>query len=308
MTPRRGSTIALCGVMLVLCVAARLPAQARASTDVWIVPIRDAGTALTVGAPRNLTHRAGYDNQPSFTRAGDALFYTSIGDDEQADIWRVSVTGGAPVRLTRTPESEYSATATPDGRFFSVIRVERDSTQRLWKFPLDGAGEPELVLRDVMPVGYHVWAGDHQLVLQVLGGALNSPSQGRNTLQLADDRTGRSEIVGRLVGRALVKVPGRDAVTFQQLVRDSASWIAELDVRTGATRRLMQPPRGADYHAWTPGGLLVTAVGSKLYIWVNGDWGVAADLGAYGVKGITRLAVSPKGDWLAFVAEDRPAP
>lgn len=295
-------------IALALLVAARLAAQAPPSTDVWVVPIREVGSTLLVGEPRNLTHRRGYDNQPSFTPAGDAVLYTVVGDDAQADIWRVNVRGGAPVRVTHTPESEYSPTVTPDGRYVSVVRVERDSTQRLWKFPVVGAGEPELVLRDVKPVGYHVWASEHQLALYVLGGALGTPAADASTLQLADDRTGRAEIVAHAIGRALVKVPGRDAITFVQQVRDSASWIAELDVRTGATRRLMTPPRGADYHAWTPAGLLVTAAGSKLFLWSDGAWGVAADLGRWGVRGISRIAVSPKGDWLAFVAEDRAAP
>jgi len=296
---------ALCGVAPI---GAPLGAQGRPSTDVYVVPIREAGATLTVGAPRNLTHRIGYDNQPSFTAKGDAVLYTSTRDDGQADIWKVPVKGGDPVRVTNTPESEYSATVTPDGKYFSVIRVERDSTQRLWKFPLDGAGDPELVLRDVKPVGYHLWASDHQLVLFVLGGALGTPAGNASTLQLADDRTGASRVVGARIGRALSKVPGRDVVTFQQLVRDSASWITELDVRTGATKRLMSPPPGADYHVWTPGGLLLAAAGTKLYLWSNGAWDVAADLGAYGVKNISRLAVSPKGDWLAFVAEDRASP
>lgn len=294
-------------IALVLMVAPPLVAQGAPSTDVWVVPIREGGSMLTVGAPRNLTHRAGYDNQPSFTPAGDAVLYTAVGGDAQADIWRVRVGGGTPVRVTNTPESEYSATVTPDGRYFSVIRVERDSTQRLWKFPL-GGGDPELVLRDVKPVGYHVWASEHQLALYVLGGALGTPAADANTLQLADDRTGRSTVVARRIGRALAKVPGRDAVTFLQTVRDSARWISELDVRTGATRRLMTPPPGALYHAWTPGGLLVTAAGSELYLWRNGAWGVAADLGRWGARDISRIAISPTGDWLAFVAEDHASP
>ena len=41
-------------------------------------------------------------------------------------------------RVTNTPESEYSPTVTPDGAHISVIRVEADGTQRLWRFTLDG--------------------------------------------------------------------------------------------------------------------------------------------------------------------------
>lgn len=293
---------------LVLILASPLAAQRSDGTDIWVVPIHDAGSTLIVGEPTNLTHRAGYDNQPSFTRAGDALLFTAIGDGGQADTWRVSVHGGRPVRLTNAPVGVYSPTELPGGRWFSVIRVERDSTQRLWKFPLDGVGDPELVLRDVKPVGYHVWASEHQLVLQVLGGALNTPAMSENTLQLADDRTGKAEVVARRVGRTLVKVPGRDAVTFLQLLPDKTRWISELDVRTGVTKRLMAPPSGADYHVWTPGGLLLAASGSKLYLWHDGGWAVAADLARWGVRGITRLAMSPTGDRLAFVAEDRTAP
>lgn len=274
-------------------------------TDVWIAPIIGRGSAMRIGTPMNATHRDGYDNQPSFTPKGDAVLYTAQGDDKQTDIWRFSLPVGktpigTPVRLTQTPESEYSATVTPDGTSFSVIRVEHDSTQRLWRFPLDGKGEPSLVLERVKPVGYHAWAGDHTLVLFVLG----SPA----TLQVADDRSGNSEVKARNIGRALAKVPGRDVVTFLQQVKDSASWITELDVRTGATTRLMQPPAGADYHVWTPDGVLLTAADTKIYRWQDGEWRVLADLASAGVKRASRLAVSPRGDWLAFVADDRPKP
>ena len=131
---------------------------------------------------------------------------------------------------------------------------------------------------------------------------LGSPA----TLRIADDRTGTSEVVALNIGRALAKVPDRHAVTYLQQVRDSASWIAELNVLTKATKRLMQPPKGADYHVWTPQGALIAGSGSNLYIWNDGRWDLLADFGRWGVRGISRLAVSPKGDWLAFVAEDKP--
>lgn len=274
-------------------------AQARPSTDVWVVSMHQMGSMIHFGEPVNATKRTGYDNQPSFMPDGNAVLYTVIDDGGQADAWQFALPAGKPARMTDTKESEYSPTVMPDGRQFSVIRVEADSAQRLWRFPLDQSGPPALVLEGAKPVGYHAWAGDHTLVLFVLG----SPA----TLQLADDRTGTAEIVARDIGRALVRVPGRDAVTFMQQVPDSAPWIAELDVRTKTTRRLVQPPRGADYHAWTPDGALIVASGSNLFRHIDGRWDQVADFTRWGVRGISRLAVSPKGDWLAFVAEDQPA-
>jgi hypothetical protein len=287
-------------IAMVATLSTSVGAQARPSTDVWVVPMRQAGSAVSFGEPRNVTQRTGYDNQPSFTPAGDAVLYTAIGADGQADTWKFTLPDGKPVRLTHAPIGVYSPTVMPDGRSFSVIRVEADSTQRLWRFPLDGQGAPSLVLEKIKPVGYHAWVGDHTLVIFVLG----NPS----TLQVADERTQTSEIVARNVGRALVRVPGRDAVTFLQQVRDSASWITDLDVRTNTTRRLMQPPPGADYHVWAPNGALLAASGSRVYVWTDGRWDVAADFGPWGVKNLSRLAVSPRGDWLAFVADDRPSP
>jgi uncharacterized membrane protein YcaP (DUF421 family) len=276
-----------------------LGAQAAPSTDVWIVRMHQSGSMITFGEPRNVTKRTGYDNQPGFTADGKTVMYTRVADSGPSDIWKFALPSGKPKPATTTPQSEYSATATPDGLGFSVIRVELpDSTQRLWRFPLDGNGAPSPVLEKIKPVGYHVWAGDHTLVLFVLG----RPA----TLQLADDRTGKSEVVASNIGRALAKVPDRNAVTFLQQVRDSASWIAELNVLTKSTKRLMPAPRGADYHVWTPKGSLITAAGSNVFVWNNGRWDQIADFNRWGARGISRLAVSPKGDWLAFVAEDRP--
>jgi hypothetical protein len=295
---RTGGVLGTIGI----CLAAALPAAsagAQAGTDIWVAGFSESGSRITVGRPRNVTDRPGYDNQPAFTAAGDAILYTSIREDAQADIWQAWLSGGAPERITSTAESEYSPTPMPDRRHFSVIRVERDSTQRLWKFPLDGGDPPSLVLRALRPVGYHVWVGDHTIGAFVLG----SP----NALVLVDARTERADTLARDIGRALVRVPGRDAFTFQQLGGDT-TWVSEVDVRTQGVRRVAPLPPRAEYHLWTPAGQLVTAAGTRLLLWVDGRWDVLADFAELGVRGISRLALSPRGDRIAFVAEERPAP
>ena len=283
------------------------PAHLRAQpgTDVWVVDLHETGGRLALGVPRNLTHRPGYDNQPSFTPDGRSLLYTSIGADGEADSWMIALPDGAARRLTHTAIGVYSPTVTPDGASFSVIRVEADSTQRLWKFPLAG-GAPTVVLERVKPVGYHAWVDDHTLALFVLGARLgtNAPA----TLQLADTRTGNAEVVASDIGQAVVKVPGRAAVTFVQVAPDTGRFVTELDARTKATRRMFALPDGANYLAWTPGGTLLTAAGSVVYRRGEDGWDVVADFAGSGVRGISRLAVSPSGDRLAFVAADPRAP
>ncbi|MCY7378713.1 MAG: hypothetical protein LH467_05150, partial [Gemmatimonadaceae bacterium] len=154
--------------------------------DVFLAPLTRRGDSLIVGPAENVTRRAGYDNQPSFTPDARAVLYTAVGADGQSDIWRYDIRTRRAVRVTATPESEYSATVMPGGKRFSVIRVERDSTQRLWSFALDGS-DPRLVLTALQPVGYHVWLRADRLAAYVLG----TPS----TLHVIN-RDGSNDVVG----------------------------------------------------------------------------------------------------------------
>lgn len=293
----RRSTIVSLLVAFTLVGGAPRPAVAQGGTDIWVAPFSDMAGRVSVGRPANITRRAGYDNQPAFTPDGSTILFTSTRGDGQADIWRVPVTGGAHVRVTKSdPESEYSATPMPGQDGFSAIRVERDSTQRLWRFNYDGTGAA-LVLRALRPVGYHVWIGDATLGTFVLG----SP----NALVLVDPRTEKADTLARDIGRALVRVPGRDAFTFLQVGKDT-SWISEVDVRTRAIRRIAPSPVGSDYHLWTPSGQLIASVGTGLMIRVGERWDVLADFAELGVKDVSRLALSPRGDRIAFVTADRP--
>lgn len=296
--------------LLGICIAAwpaLVGAQGRPSTDIWMVSLEGHGVPR-VGRAENLTHRTGYDNQPSFTPDGRSILYTVIDGNGPSDIWRLDLAAKTRTNLTQTAvESEYSATPMPDGVHFSTVRVEADSTQRLWRFALRGDDAPTLLLPDIKPVGYHVWASDATLALYVLGAPLGTAGGPPATLQIADLRTGLGQVMARDIGRALQKVPGRDAISFLQNRKDGAV-ISSLDIRTGVIAEIAKSPERSDYHVWTPDGVLIAGSGSRLLAWVNDSWQVVADLAADGVRGISRLAISPSGDRLAFVAEDRAAP
>ncbi len=149
----------------------------------------------------------------------------------------------------------------PGGKSFSVIRVEADGTQRLWKFPIDG-GEPSLVLKEIKPVGYQAWADAKTVLIFVLG----EPP----TLQKADTVTGKAEVIIENVGRSLHKVPGREAVSFVHKVAENDWQIKSLETGTGKIRTITQTlPEREDY-AWTPKGTLVMGRDGKLYLFRPG--------------------------------------
>lgn len=270
-------------------------AQAPPSTDIFLVPLTRSGDGYQVGTPRNLTAREGYDNQPSWALDGRTLYFTSVREGEQADIYRMDVRTGTATRVTTTsPESEYSATLMPGGGAISVVRVERDSTQRLWRVPLDGSAST-LILERVRPVGYHAWADSVTLALFVLG----SP----NTLQLADTRTGRADTITTNIGRSLHRVPGQRRVSFVQRVSREEAWIVLLDPVTRAMERLVRLPPGTEGgHAWMPDGSLLIGEGRTLKRFDPRRSGAWQSLGEVpGVVDITRLAVAPRGDAVAVV-------
>jgi hypothetical protein len=62
---------------------------------------------------------------------------------------------------------------------------------------------------------------------------------------------------------------------------------------------------GSEDYTWTPLASLLMAQGAKLFQWHpsrDQDWQEIADFSDAGISNITRLAISPKGDWLALVA------
>jgi WD40-like Beta Propeller Repeat len=267
-------------------------------TDIFVAEMSEHREKLIFGKPTNITKRQGYDNQPYFLPDGRGLLFTSIREDSQADIYRYDLEKGATARVTETTESEYSATPTPDAKHISVIRVEADSTQRLWKFPLTG-GKPALVLEQIKPVGYHAWVDAKRVVVFILG----TP----NTLQLVDVPTGRAEVMASNVGRSLAKIPGRQNVSFVHKLSESEWIIKELDIKSQKAIQITKTLAGSEDYAWTPQGDLLMAKGAKLFKFTpnkDSDWQEVADFSSEGIAMITRLAVSPKGNRVAFVASE----
>ena len=280
-------------------------AQPAPSSDVFLVPLTRAADGWRVGVPANVSRFPGYDNQPAFAADARALFFTRIGEDGQADIMRADFGTGRVDPVANTRESEYSAFPTPDGAALAVVRVEADSTQRLWRLPLDGSA-PSLLVPDVKPVGYFAFADDSTLAMFVLG----SPA----TLQVATVGQPGARTVARNVGRSIHRIPGTHHISFVQ--KGSGGWhLMRLDPRTGAIDTLVATrPRREDY-AWLDEQTVVMGDGAALYRYTIGDsaWTPFADFGFARLRNISRLAVSRASNarapiWLAVTAEQTERP
>lgn len=273
------------------------PAATPPASDIFVIEVKTKESELQFGEPKKISDVAGYNNQPSFMPDGKAVLYTSFRNN-QTDIYRYDLSTGKTTQVTNTPESEYSPTVMPDRKNISVVRVEADKTQRLWKFPLAG-GEPSLVIENIKPVGYHHWIDDRSVALFVLGGT-GKP----NFLEVYDLRTGKSEFVVENPGRVLRKVPNQNSFSFVHKVSDKSWEIKAFDLRKRTSASMIATLPGVEDYAWLPSGKVIMAKDSKLFALVplsGAQWAEVADFSKAGIKRITRIAINTSGGRIAVV-------
>lgn len=273
------------------------PAAPPPASDILVIDVKTKDGELQFGEPKKISDVAGYNNQPSFLPDGHTILYTSFRN-KQTDIYRYDISTGVTTQVTNTPESEYSPTLMPDRKNISVVRVEADGTQRLWRFPLAG-GQPSLIIENIKPVGYHHWIDDHTVALFVLGGT-GKP----NFLEVYDIVTGKSEFVVENPGRVLRKVPNQNGFSFVHKVSDKSWEIKAFDLRMRTSASLIATLPGVEDYAWLPGGKLIMAKDAKLFAVVPlgaASWEEVADFSKAGIKRITRIAVNSSGGRIAVV-------
>jgi Tol biopolymer transport system component len=271
-------------------------ARAQQATDIFVADVVLKGDVLHIGSPRNVTQRDGYDNQPWFVRDGSGFLYSSERGG-QTDIFRYDLQRGESVRITSTPENEYSPSLPLDGSRLMVVRWPADmSTGALWWFTPDGA--PIEQARGSVPrVGYYAFANDTLLALFI-----NDSVQ---SFVIANTRTGEHVRIGeRMNGSAPRAIPGAEAVSFQRRGEDGEWWLLRYDVHTRQASPLVRMIGGVPNYTWTPRGTVLAAVGNTIYEWAPGgsEWRAVVVFEDAALQNMSRLAVSPAGDRIAIVA------
>lgn len=165
--------------------------------DIWLLDIKDTAGQISFQNPINITNRKGYDNQPTFSPDGKFILYASQRDYKHTttDIYKYNLNTKQTTPLIPTPTSEYSPAFMPDGENISVVLVEKDSTQRLWKLPLD-KGEPTCIMRNVDSIGYYCWLNKDSIAIFVL-------TKPAFTLQIANIYTQQTFVIADSIGRCM---------------------------------------------------------------------------------------------------------
>jgi hypothetical protein len=278
-----------CFVFLLLpfSLGAQLP-----DTDIWLFKLKAEKEIFSVEKGINTTNRPGYDNQPSFSEDGKKIWYVSIREDKQADVYAYLIGDKKSVQLTKTAESEYSPTFVSPASGINCVVVEKDSTQRIWQYD-EKTGAAKSFLFDEDSVGYFTYLNTDT----VLYYKLTNP----HSLRMRSLKTGADVFIASGIVRGF-KAINRHEFVFG--IKDSASvsFYRYHTVLQKAFPYCNYPSLSEDivwHSAW---GLLKSENAEILqYSDKEKKWIKLFDLSPFGIKKITRFAFDNKNKSLVVV-------
>jgi hypothetical protein len=269
--------------------AAQLP-----ETDIWLFKIEKTEGKYSYTNPLNVTHRAGYDNQPTFSLDGKSILYVLIDSTKQADIYQYSISKKTSSNLTKSQVSEYSPTIIPSGFGFTSVVVEKDSAQRVWQFNMDGTFKT-IVHEGTDSIGYHTWLNADTILYY----KLTEP----HSLRVLDLKTNKDVWICNHPVRAFKKIG--NSSRFIYAIKDSIS--TQFRIYNPAIREsslyATYPSVNEDF-IWHPELGLIKSEGSDLmnYNDKTNTWEVLFSFKNLGIVKITRFVFDNKTKQLALVS------
>ncbi|MBP9068452.1 MAG: PD40 domain-containing protein [Bacteroidia bacterium] len=261
-------------------------------SDLWLAEL-DTKLPGKVRTAVNITNRPGYDNQPSFSKNGKLIYFTSVREDKQADVYTCSVGSKKITQITKTKESEYSPNETEFGNYLSVLHVTMDSIQTVKLLDLKTFTVTNSNFSSFDSAGYyHFLNADTVLYYK-----LTQP----HSLRYFVNSTNADGFLGEHPCRTF-KTVNRHSFMFG--VKDSSSTRYFLyDVRLQKANLHASINSVNEDMVWHPvHGLLVSHQATILkYDAAQQKWNVLYDLSSFGIKKITRFCFDQKNKYLVVV-------
>lgn len=284
-------------LLLLLLIGLCINLQAQVpTTNIYLFDFEQDKNDIELSNPKFLTafNSKGYNNQPSFF-ADDLLYLSSTYKGEsnteiiELDLRREEIT-----RVTKTTQSEYSPTLTPDGKHFSVIRQKNTEPmdQHLWQYPLDRSGEGEAIIDELTNVGYHSWIGPYKVIMFLVG----DPHQ-MVEYNVVD---GKQEIIAEDIGRSLHRKG--NILYYVEKVSRKFWYLKAYNFVFNTVEVITQTIREKEDFVITEDGTFLMSAGSILYAYTPDEdrsWREVADLSEYGLDNVTRMALA--SDKIALV-------
>jgi uncharacterized protein (TIGR02246 family) len=292
--------------LVLLASAATLSAQINDS-EVWVGSLDLSGGRFAISNLMNISKHPGYDNQPAFFPDG-RLVYTS-------QVAVLDETGHAVQPVIHDLASGVS-TAVPGALGFSPTPAAGGSLMMLREghVVLRDASGKETALTETKDAGYFARFDDRTWVLFM--------NDKQRRIVIYDATTKALDTMAMGATTAPIRIPGKRAVTFVAVEPFPAPEGEAAKTAPPRTLHLRQlnlddrqvttlaavPFATSGNHVWTSRGTLLMASGRTIYEWNPAhpdDWRKAAELDNPELQGLTRIALSPRGDRIALVSTPR---
>ncbi|MEE4245467.1 MAG: hypothetical protein V2I33_08655 [Kangiellaceae bacterium] len=263
------------------------------ATDISLFKISRDQSGLSIVFEKHLVARKGYDNQPQFNLQSNAVLYTRMADDQTTDIWSVSLTGEAKP-LTNSKISEFSPTPINQSRFSAIsaingvqtlVEIEAGKVAAEYKGPIE-------------PVGYHTWVSERLLAMFRLG----EP----NNLVLLDTHSNELKVLDQDIGRSLINLADGRSLLYSKNDGKGRKVLTLADTKADTKQEINQLSAKVEDFTWHKDFGIVHSDGSKfMQLNLNNkQWNkVNVDKPAT-INNISRMAISPDGQWLVAVHDD----
>jgi hypothetical protein len=261
-----------------------------------LLEISEENGTLKLGDSQRITQNEVYQNQPEFLANGDILFTAFDPENSQTDIMRYRIADGSMSKVLSTPLSEYSPTLMPDGRHFSVVRVEQDNSQRLVQVSL-GSGQESPLIPKASRIGYHAWLEDRKVALFIV-----APNPRLLIYKMDEDDF--DDVFDR-VGRCIKQVPDSDYFSAVYKPREG-EWVVRAVKGAGEAIEdwFATLPNSEDY-VWYDRKRMLMARQGAVYLFDldqrSKGWALLRDYSDAGLTSITRMALSQDRKRLVMV-------
>jgi ketosteroid isomerase-like protein len=289
-------------IFLIVVSAVTLHAQINDS-EVWVGSLDMSGGRFFVSNPVNISKHPGYDNQPAFFSDGKLVFTSQIAVlDETGHAVQAVIHDFAKGKSTPVPGAlGFSPTPAADGSLMLLREghvVLHDSSGR------------ESQLTETTDAGYFTRFDEQTWVLYM--------NDKQRRIVMYDPKTKALETMALGSMTAPFRIPGKRAVSFVAVEpfpapADNAPprklFLRQLNLDDHHVTTLASisfPTSGS--HVWTSRGTLLMASGHAIYEWnptKPDDWPIAATFDDPELQGLTRIAISPRGDRIALVSTPR---
>lgn len=283
------------GIRICICLLFSVTIWAQTPTKVTVFDINMTDDELKVSNAVEVPGEGAYNNQPFFR--DNTTILLSAERDSQTDILKYDLHSKKKTWISATPGGEYSPQPIPDSDAVAAVRLDPDGLQRLYKYNEKRQEISEMI--SDLPVAYFSFRTARTIIATVLNGD-------KMDLVSIDLHLKKISPLFTDAGRGIQKIPKSESISYT-LTNEAGKWdIYVMEQNVEDTYFVTELPYEIQDYVWLNDTQILIGMQSKLYLYDTfgeGEWTHIANLEDFGLKNISRMAVSPDGKKLAVVSE-----